>query len=715
MCGIAGFHIKDEYRDKVTPAMLERLVDGLLLGIESRGKDATGFVAVSADGKKIKMQKKNTTAENFIQTRHKLPKNVKTVLLHTRAATKGTPEDNPNNHPVVYKSCFATHNGVIRNDDKLFEDMEIERPAEVDSCIVPVMGMQGDSLQQLPERLRLLEGSYALAVIDPKRNPGELLLVRGSSSPLYTIDATWMWMWASSAYAMKDAWGKVWSQKSVPEYNDFSQVEEGVYIHFASDKATAVRYIEKEDVWKRPFVRQNRQVGFQGTATSRYGDCFECNKPAKKLVPDSYFDKDENGVKKYLVSWEIPLCDDCAKMPPKDLSYRYADRELKMKFTQLEDVCRTCEWFPKVSWSENNECQECYLITIEKARKERERQRNHPLQDIPSGVTSARCMKCLKMMGRKDLIRRNDQYLCRAICHAPTNQSEMRDNAMMLCTRCSEAKFIGLLHEVENQKVCSNCITKEELTAETLEQEDVIASFRGNDPNADKYLELHPGDEIPNEMRSAFGNCHNCNHNNVRFIGAGGFAICTVCRGKEVTTDLEDLRERAQLAMAADEQDQKLYSPCDTCPGETYHLTDELNDSAYGLLCDTCYEQIGDGRDEEGEGVEAPTSTTVNQQISIAKHEMQIKMRACVETGWELNVPGAFVMWAIDDCDLSRMKDEELKDMVEDMIARYMDNKWIIQTLISAGRDDLVPERGRLSDEAIAMALGFRKNEETNA
>jgi hypothetical protein len=82
MCGIAGFHIKDpKYVKK--HAGVELMVNKLLLGIENRGRHATGFVATTFDGRVV-TDKADKTAALFIKDREIIPANVQTVLLHTR-------------------------------------------------------------------------------------------------------------------------------------------------------------------------------------------------------------------------------------------------------------------------------------------------------------------------------------------------------------------------------------------------------------------------------------------------------------------------------------------------------------------------------------------------------------------------------------------------------------------------------------------------------
>lgn len=207
MCGIAGIHVKEAHVGSLPVA---DMADFLLLGIENRGRHATGFVSVDNEGKIVhnKMAKKAT---DFIADpeREAIPDNAKTILLHTRFATQGKPEDNVNNHPVLYETCFSVHNGIIRNDGEIFKELEIPRTAEVDSiAISAALSYHGfGSEEDIKTALESLEGFYAIAAIDPEQKPGRLVLAKGSSSPLIVLNHPKCLMWASELKALKDAWG----------------------------------------------------------------------------------------------------------------------------------------------------------------------------------------------------------------------------------------------------------------------------------------------------------------------------------------------------------------------------------------------------------------------------------------------------------------------------------------------------------------------------
>ena len=208
MCGIAGIYLKDPAVVKAH-AGLERMVDELLLGCEKRGKQATGFVAVTGDNKAT-IDKADVTASEFILNRERLPQDSRIILLHTRFATKGSTDDHRNNHPVIHGTCFTVHNGSVNNDDDLFEKHGFNRIAEVDSEIIPaLMGKANFDPKAVDDLFYEVEGPVASATIDPINHPGKVMLVKTTGSPLHLIETDKFLIWASEGQTIRDAWGKV--------------------------------------------------------------------------------------------------------------------------------------------------------------------------------------------------------------------------------------------------------------------------------------------------------------------------------------------------------------------------------------------------------------------------------------------------------------------------------------------------------------------------
>lgn len=201
MCGITGFCLKsDRYKNF---EWLDDFVDQLLLGIEIRGTDATGIIQQTHDHK-VFLQKQAVEATKFVAKRRKLDKDCSFILGHTRLTTKGSPSNFHNNHPVHYNSTFVTHNGSIYNDDKLFEEEKLARNAEVDTEIIAAL-LDKYGFDNAPEAINKLQGGFAVAAVNPHKNPGKILLFKNTSWPIESWENDDIFIWSSLSSAIREA------------------------------------------------------------------------------------------------------------------------------------------------------------------------------------------------------------------------------------------------------------------------------------------------------------------------------------------------------------------------------------------------------------------------------------------------------------------------------------------------------------------------------
>ena len=182
MCGIAGV-VKwgDQPIQEITIATL-------LVGNEHRGNDASGIALQQKDGA-INIFKQDVpgwklvTSDEYKEFIHKfLLPDTRAALVHARGASQGNPRDNNNNHPMYAGVSAVIHNGVIKNDSQMFNNLKLERKAETDSDILRAMIDKFGITQQGIQMLGRTVGSAAMAAVDP-RYPGKLLLIR-SGNPL---------------------------------------------------------------------------------------------------------------------------------------------------------------------------------------------------------------------------------------------------------------------------------------------------------------------------------------------------------------------------------------------------------------------------------------------------------------------------------------------------------------------------------------------------
>lgn len=209
MCGIAGIK---RLGDKPIP---EARVKSLLLGLEHRGKDATGIAIKKKND--VYIHKKPETAWQVVSSQpfddfldKHLP-NADVVLLHTRAATLGSPYKSENNHPITAGRGVVTHNGMISNHESLFTQFHMERTAEVDSDVIrAIVDRNGFEKKPLVADLNALRGSAAFAALHPDW-PDHLLFGRSGNPLVFCFDPGFL-MWASEKHALHAAL-RPWQQQ----------------------------------------------------------------------------------------------------------------------------------------------------------------------------------------------------------------------------------------------------------------------------------------------------------------------------------------------------------------------------------------------------------------------------------------------------------------------------------------------------------------------
>jgi asparagine synthetase B (glutamine-hydrolysing) len=188
MCGIGGLMLFPKDRTAEELAYIRLLAKNIAVENEVRGHDSTGFAAFSPRGfglfkHPIRATKLTATTayEKFMEK--SLNQNTKSLLIHTRAGTKGSEKNNLNNHPIETHRYIGIHNGVIYNDDDLFEQLKLFRAAEVDSEIIfRLLDSVGDKpdangLKWVAEKL---QGAFTTAFV-PKKERSKLYLIRNDN------------------------------------------------------------------------------------------------------------------------------------------------------------------------------------------------------------------------------------------------------------------------------------------------------------------------------------------------------------------------------------------------------------------------------------------------------------------------------------------------------------------------------------------------------
>lgn len=192
MCGILGFAGNvpeckwNETHDILTAMFLES---------ETRGRDATGFVARTEPYKNplnsdVVLSKQAIPASKFVMDsswralRHK---RCNMVMGHVRWATHGSPADNFNNHPLVgHGGLYLVHNGVLTGHEATAERLGLELSTECDSETILRITEDGQHPSMgLNNALGELKGSMAAVVYDSDSD--WLYFARNSGRPLWLL------------------------------------------------------------------------------------------------------------------------------------------------------------------------------------------------------------------------------------------------------------------------------------------------------------------------------------------------------------------------------------------------------------------------------------------------------------------------------------------------------------------------------------------------
>ncbi len=284
MCGIAGFCISDEYRDKISHEQLDRIMRAGISTNMHRGRDAVGFFtgynlpSVSPDGNCAVWWKDKGPGHGHLDTIQSVleERPVPNVFaMHTRAAS-GTfrPEHGANNHPVQHNEVLAIHNGYIRNHLELKDFEEVkpdtvykdhEKPAVDSVAISMLMDIIDakdvmDNVEEIARYLSALSGGWATHIMW-KRDPSITLLVAGPGYPLTVQWGAGRLSYASEDTTLRAMWssaGLPFSKKAHPRVMDsgtFMFVKQGeplTYGRYDVDRKQYIKLLKDNNVWSKP-------------------------------------------------------------------------------------------------------------------------------------------------------------------------------------------------------------------------------------------------------------------------------------------------------------------------------------------------------------------------------------------------------------------------------------------------------------------------------
>jgi glutamine---fructose-6-phosphate transaminase (isomerizing) len=201
MCGILGFVKTGE--SKIDDIGVDKILKHLYSFSEIRGHDSSGIAVVRNN--KIEVNKRALPASKYLKTDTykeliSNPKGIKAIIAHARMETNGSFAESKNNQPVIKDGLITVHNGIIVNDEELWETTpQIKRKYQVDTEVFNSLVSfyregSKDLFKSVEKALKDLKGSYSFASLFSQFN--YLLLATNTGSLYYIKDEKFL-MFAS--------------------------------------------------------------------------------------------------------------------------------------------------------------------------------------------------------------------------------------------------------------------------------------------------------------------------------------------------------------------------------------------------------------------------------------------------------------------------------------------------------------------------------------
>jgi len=185
MCGIFGAVIAA--KSNLNEIKINNISKHLANYSELRGRDSSGFAFIDHSGKEIKVIKSNQRVTNLNRT--KSYKNLYSSSLesyskgnplsffgHSRLVTNGTHLNQSNNQPIIKDKLVSIHNGIIVNNNKLWETYKnLEQKYEIDteifnSLVFHYKNKGNTFIDSFRSAVSKIEGTASLALYSQEEN-----------------------------------------------------------------------------------------------------------------------------------------------------------------------------------------------------------------------------------------------------------------------------------------------------------------------------------------------------------------------------------------------------------------------------------------------------------------------------------------------------------------------------------------------------------------
>jgi glucosamine--fructose-6-phosphate aminotransferase (isomerizing) len=233
MCGIFGIIAYED--DSFPNNLLKKALSGLATLSESRGKESSGFASIETATGQLRVIKgavpvslmlRTSEFRKFIKSNNGQPKghhtNLFAVMGHARLVTNGSMLKDNNNQPVIRNGLVGIHNGIIVNDEVLWQKhTALARYYEIDTEVMLALIQEKirnglGAAAAVSHAVDEVFGTVSLALMFADRP--EFVITTNNGSLYWLNEPGRLFLFASEGYILKRVVAEKFPNLSLSEF-----------------------------------------------------------------------------------------------------------------------------------------------------------------------------------------------------------------------------------------------------------------------------------------------------------------------------------------------------------------------------------------------------------------------------------------------------------------------------------------------------------------
>lgn len=303
MCGIFGLFASENCH--LPKQKLVTVYKKLSVLSESRGKESSGFCIY--DRKQLSVFKQALPASEFVETSEfkNLTSNIDSdsfisIVGHSRLVTNGIGALNRNNQPVIIDQDVVVHNGIIVNDEEIFEDLDQKPSTQVDTeaflkLFQSYVGGSGDRRKALVSSFAKIQGNASICLLNSQSSVVQIATNNGSI--YYCCNAkTGLVIFASEKFILQQIL-KQYSELQLAEPSHL-KANHGLEVNLFNLHFDTFAFEGGEQAPVKKHKNSEFEFSIRDYSHPDYPDFYKIPRCTKCLLPHSFpgLSFDENGV-----------------------------------------------------------------------------------------------------------------------------------------------------------------------------------------------------------------------------------------------------------------------------------------------------------------------------------------------------------------------------------------------------------------------------------